>query len=187
VDPYGKVIDSDSIRNVTRCNFYNNSFGKDGGLLATRKCAFDVDGCIFSNNTAELYMPSGIDPGFSVRNCVFSGSIPPNVTQDTDNHFNTVTASLAFAYFATGECPNEPIVETPAESPPETPELTPVQSLDATPEESPQASDSDLFSDSAVLPDTDLPLPSPAVQNSAWKMTDEHLYSYGFPLCLRSR
>jgi hypothetical protein len=162
---------------VDSCNFYNNSFNDDSGLLCASDYGFDVSWCIFSGNTREFYLfsKSGSD-GFSVTNCVFSGFLPDgNIYQETpDNEIFTVTASFSFTYFGTEYCPNWVPERTPAESPRETPSLTPARSADPTPTNSVAASATSHFDDSATLPETASHAPSPAPEASPQPASSEH-------------
>jgi hypothetical protein len=98
---------------------------------------YDVDCCIFSENTRELYMTSvSATRGFRVTNCVFSGSLPPGdiYLATSGNAETSETALFSYVYFATALCPNS----LPAPTPPKSPEPTVPQTPAVTTTRSPQ-------------------------------------------------
>jgi hypothetical protein len=123
---------------VELSNFYNNSCSSSDGLLSGYYRGFDVDRCIFSRNTPELYIyqvgSRPMDHRFSLTNCVFSGQLPAEkfCRQRVNNSPNMQTASLHYVYFATTACPNQ-VYFAP------TPGATSEQTAEATAEETPEA------------------------------------------------
>jgi hypothetical protein len=115
---------------VELTNFYNNSCNDDDGLLSGADGGFNVDRCIFSGNSRELFIyvlsSKNHYQKFSVTNCVFSGSLPAgNLYELTESNSPGVnTESLAYSLLATSACAHFTPRRTPSQSPEETPAET---------------------------------------------------------------
>jgi hypothetical protein len=93
---------------ISFCNFYDNAFSADYGVLWSANRGMSLDSCVFNNNTNEFSLGGGTILGqYSVVRCVFSGNLPSSDYYDveTENFVNTATVTLWLTHFATEYCP----------------------------------------------------------------------------------
>jgi hypothetical protein len=105
VDTYSLTLPS-----ISRSNFYNNAISADWGVLYGHDYGMSVDSCIFSMNTRDIRLNPEDSPLklFQLKNCVFSGRLPPETWWFTDlggNSAESTTASFPISHFDTHYCP----------------------------------------------------------------------------------